>query len=118
MTHERRGTHPFLRGERPVLMAHRGGAAEAPENSAAAIARLASIGVRYLETDAHASKTRRTSSCERRSGASGFEARSPPFTTRKLSASVRARVPLERRASIARLPAIRKSQVEKAYDGS
>ena len=56
MTHERRGTHPFLRGERPVLMAHRGGAAEAPENSAAAIARLASIGVRYLETDAHASK--------------------------------------------------------------
>lgn len=56
MTHPRRGTHPFLRAERPVLLAHRGGAAEAPENSAAAIARLASIGVRYLETDAHASK--------------------------------------------------------------
>lgn len=39
-----------------MLLAHRGGAAEAAENSPSAIARLASIGVRYLETDAHASK--------------------------------------------------------------
>lgn len=48
--------HPFsLDAPRPVLLAHRGGGLEAPENSEASIAHLADIGVRNLETDAHAS---------------------------------------------------------------
>lgn len=49
--------HPFgLDGPRPLLLAHRGGGGEAPENSAEAIARLAPLGVDFLETDAHASR--------------------------------------------------------------
>ncbi|ACQ80898.1 glycerophosphoryl diester phosphodiesterase [Beutenbergia cavernae DSM 12333] len=35
----------------PLALAHRGGLAEAPENSRAAIERMLEIGLRYLETD-------------------------------------------------------------------
>ncbi|HLS50017.1 MAG TPA: glycerophosphodiester phosphodiesterase [Actinomycetaceae bacterium] len=37
----------------PVALAHRGGAAEAPENSRAAIEHTLELGYRYLETDVH-----------------------------------------------------------------
>ena len=38
----------------PIVLAHRGGAAEAPENTSAAADHMVSLGVRHLETDAHA----------------------------------------------------------------
>ncbi len=41
-------------GGHPLVFAHRGGGAEAPENSLAAFAHMRSLGVRHLETDAHA----------------------------------------------------------------
>lgn len=43
----------FLRTQRPLAFAHRGGAGDAPENSLAAFAAAYAIGYRYLETDAH-----------------------------------------------------------------
>ncbi|WFN91159.1 glycerophosphodiester phosphodiesterase family protein [Arcanobacterium wilhelmae] len=42
-------------GER-VVIAHRAGGAEAPENSPEAFARMHELGFRYMETDAHATK--------------------------------------------------------------
>lgn len=39
----------------PLVIAHRGGGAEAAENSMAAFARADGLGVRHLETDAHVS---------------------------------------------------------------
>ncbi len=47
-------THPFLRGDGTILMAHRGGAAEVPENSWSAFAHTVERGLKYIETDAHA----------------------------------------------------------------
>lgn len=41
------------RGGRPRIIAHRGGGAEAAENSMAAFAHARGLGVRHLETDAH-----------------------------------------------------------------
>ena len=39
----------------PLVIAHRGGGGEAPENSMAAVQRLDELGVHHLETDAHVS---------------------------------------------------------------
>lgn len=46
--------HPYLRGAGPIVLAHRGGAAEAPENSRAAVEHTIALGIGYLETDVHA----------------------------------------------------------------
>ncbi len=40
-------------GDGPLILAHRGGGHEAPENSPAAFAALRALGVRHVETDAH-----------------------------------------------------------------
>lgn len=50
------GAHPFLPENPPVAIAHRGGAAEAPENSLEAFAAAYDLGYRYLETDAHVTR--------------------------------------------------------------
>ncbi len=43
-------------GGKPVVLAHRGGGNEAPENSLAAFSNMDRLGFRYVETDAHATK--------------------------------------------------------------
>lgn len=47
-------THPYLAGRPPRLFAHRGGGAEAPENSRAALEHTVRLGLTYMETDARA----------------------------------------------------------------
>lgn len=54
MTHVR-PTHPYLDHPGPIPFAHRGGAADGLENTAAAFRRAAAAGYRYFETDVHAS---------------------------------------------------------------
>ncbi len=44
----------FLDWEGPIAVAHRGGAAEQPENTMAAFAASVSLGYHYVETDVHA----------------------------------------------------------------
>ena len=45
--------HLFLEHERPLAIAHRGGALDGRENSMATFARAVELGYRYLETDVH-----------------------------------------------------------------
>lgn len=43
-------------GEKPVVLAHRGGGNEEPENSITAFRRMRDKGFRYIETDTHATR--------------------------------------------------------------
>lgn len=45
--------HPYLDHPSPIPFAHRGGAADGIENTAAAFERAAAAGYRYFETDVH-----------------------------------------------------------------
>ena len=49
-----RSEWPFLAWDGPIPVAHRGGAAEQPENTMAAFAAAVEMGYRYVETDVHA----------------------------------------------------------------
>jgi glycerophosphoryl diester phosphodiesterase len=46
--------HPYLQVKRPFVLAHRGLATIAPENSMAAFGAAVAVGVTHLETDVHA----------------------------------------------------------------
>lgn len=46
--------HPYLDHPGPIAFAHRGGAADGLENTAAQFRRAAAAGYRYIETDVHA----------------------------------------------------------------
>ena len=46
-------THPYLAASGPIGIAHRGGAADEPENTIEAFRAAWELGYRYLETDVH-----------------------------------------------------------------
>jgi glycerophosphoryl diester phosphodiesterase len=48
--------HPFLSDPPPLVIAHRGAAGDAPENTIEAFATAVELGCRYLETDAHVTR--------------------------------------------------------------
>jgi glycerophosphoryl diester phosphodiesterase len=48
--------HPFLADPPPLVIAHRGAAGDAPENTIEAFAAAVELGCRYLETDAHVTR--------------------------------------------------------------
>lgn len=48
-------SHPYLLSDNPIAFAHRGGAAEAPENTVEAFQHAIDLGYRYIETDAQLS---------------------------------------------------------------
>jgi len=50
-----RNVHPYLLGDGPVPIAHRGGALEGPENTIEAFENAVELGYRHLETDAQLS---------------------------------------------------------------
>ncbi|HZK04896.1 MAG TPA: glycerophosphodiester phosphodiesterase family protein [Actinomycetaceae bacterium] len=52
----RLNTHPFLAGDGPILMAHRGGAAEVHENTWGSLRHIVDLGVSYVETDVHGTR--------------------------------------------------------------
>lgn len=47
---------PFLAHHRPIALAHRGGAEEAPENTMVAFEHTHRLGLRYIETDVRVSR--------------------------------------------------------------
>ncbi len=55
-TRRDRGPSAFLAGDPPRILAHRGLALDAPENTLAAFERAVRAGARYLETDVHATR--------------------------------------------------------------
>src|SRR3954469_13452845 len=50
--------HPFFQSPRPLVFAHRGGSALAPENTMAAFANGLSLGADGIELDVHLSSAR------------------------------------------------------------
>lgn len=46
----------YFEGERPIRFAHRGGAGQWPENTAAAFEGAMSLGIRWMETDVHCTR--------------------------------------------------------------
>lgn len=48
--------HPFLADPPPLVIAHRGAAGDAPENTIEAFEAAVELGCRYLETDAHVTR--------------------------------------------------------------
>ena len=48
--------HPFLKDNKPIAIAHRGGQGKAAENTLEAFSQAISLGYKYIETDIHSTK--------------------------------------------------------------